>query len=287
MSNSPNETWKAEPIDPKRIDQIYMELSAMQVDLDEDPLAFGPKRLNSKIANVRTHLSRCERIFTQLSQELYMQQRAFRNAKLRFEIKKDDMFVNDPEVRAGRNIADREAAVKVKLRALADEMFTLESNISDLDATLNIVRAKRADLKDVQGRLRDQFKVCLEEKELGAHWGSKLPKGEKSEWEPGRGRATSVDAEEVDDLISAMDKAETQALTPVADDEPVKDDSAADLDLPVSSETLTSSSLPASDIDDILSEINPATPVESAPQVSASAVDSEMDLDALLDNFNG
>jgi hypothetical protein len=34
-----------------------------------------------------------------------------------------------------------------------------------------VVRIKRADLKDIQGRLRDQLKVCQEEIGLGGRWG--------------------------------------------------------------------------------------------------------------------
>ena len=65
-------------LDPARLDAIYGELAAMQVDLDADPLELGPKRLNEKIAHGRAMLSKCERIFLSISQDLHRYKRQHR-----------------------------------------------------------------------------------------------------------------------------------------------------------------------------------------------------------------
>jgi hypothetical protein len=277
---------KIVPVDEQRIAKVFEELGNMGVELERDPLAFGPKRLNHKIAEARLHLSRCERIFTHLSQELFQQQRHHRNLKLRFEIQKADLFVNDPEVRAGRNIADREAAAQTKLRNLHDSIFVLESNLHDLETTLKIVRAKRTDLKDIQGRLRDQFKVCLEEISLGARWGSRLPgSNNPPELEPGQGYANASDAEEIDDLIEGMEKAETQLpqkeieYPPIGKEvEKITPEETGSLE-----EKLTSTNLPSGDLDLILSEIDDEEEIELENPVDAP----DVDIDSLLDNFEG
>ena len=159
----------------------------------------------------------------------------------------------------------------------------LESNSTDLDTTLKIVRAKRTDLKDIQGRLRDQFKVCLEEITLGARWGSKLPGDKQAEWEPGQGHATAADANEIDELIEGMDKAETHLPVSKDKDYPPIGGEEVEPEEP-ESEKLTSTNVPEKDIDDILTEIDTE---EGEGEVEASVEVVEADLDTLLDNFEG
>jgi hypothetical protein len=60
------------------------------------------------------------------------------------------------------------------MRPEAEEIDRLTANVEDLEAVLTVVRTKRADLKDIQGRLKDQLKVCQEEISLGGRWGKSL-----------------------------------------------------------------------------------------------------------------
>lgn len=161
-------------LDPSHIEGLYNSLGAMQVDLDADPLELGPKRLNGKIAECRGMLSRCEKIFLDVSQSLHRYKRLHRAASADFKLRMRDMFTNDPEVRMGRNVTDREAIAANKMRPEAEEIDRLTANVEDLEAVLTVVRTKRADLKDIQGRLKDQLKVCQEEISLGGRWGKSL-----------------------------------------------------------------------------------------------------------------
>ena len=54
-------------IDQKVIDLIFSQLEEMEVELDENPLIFGPKRLNGKIAAARTFQTECENLFLKVS----------------------------------------------------------------------------------------------------------------------------------------------------------------------------------------------------------------------------
>lgn len=161
-------------LDPSHVEGLYTSLGAMQVDLDADPLEIGPKRLNGKIAECRGMLSRCEKIFLDVSQHLHRYKRAHRAASADFKLRMRDLLTNDPEVRMGRNVTDREAVAANKMRTEAEEIDRLNANVEDLEAVLTVVRAKRADLKDIQGRLKDQLKVCQEEISLGGRWGKSL-----------------------------------------------------------------------------------------------------------------
>ena len=163
-------------LDTSHVEGLYTALGAMQVELDSDPLEIGPKRLNAKIAECRGMLSRCEKIFLDVSQHLHRYKRGHRAASSDFKLRMRDLLTNDPEVRMGRNVTDREAVAANKMRTEAEEIDRLNANVEDLEAVLTVVRAKRADLKDIQGRLKDQLKVCQEEISLGGRWGkSQIP----------------------------------------------------------------------------------------------------------------
>jgi hypothetical protein len=155
------------------VDSVFSLLSKMEVELDADPLQFGPKRLNSKVAQARGMLTECEGLFLKISQWLQKYRAALRTLETVFDLDMKHLFANDPEVRAGRNVADRDALATMKLRGQASEVAVVQQTREDLEAMLTVIKAKRADLKDVQGRLRDQMKLCNEEITLGARWGSK------------------------------------------------------------------------------------------------------------------
>lgn len=185
-------------VDPSRIDKFYADLQAMNVDLDADPLALGPKRINSKIAECRRFLSLTERMFTELSQDIHYFKREHRRASVGFDLMVQELISSDPETRAGRSVTDRIAVAHIKLRKERDEVNRLQFAVDDLDAVLQIVRAKRNDLKDISSRLRDQLKVCQEEIGLGGRWGS---------YRKSEGGGSKVEPDLGDDVIQMLDDA--------------------------------------------------------------------------------
>lgn len=190
------------PLDPDYADGIFTELGSLEVPLDADPLIYGPKRLNGKIALSRRMTARCERIFLDVSQKLAGYKRALRQAELTLDLEKKNLLANDPETRAGRAVSEREAIATGKLKTEVQAVFDATYAVEELESVMLVVKAKRADLRDVQGRLRDQIRLCQEEIGLGGRWGSKSPRG--VELEPGQGFADGADVEEVDNLIQNM-----------------------------------------------------------------------------------
>lgn len=160
-------------VDSNRIESFYGIIETMHVELDADPLEFGPKRMNEKIAAVRALLTKCERVSLEVSQDLHWYRRRHRLATAVFALKVQELLANDPEVRSGRNVTDREAIAGVKLRPDKEVIDRLNNAVEDLEAVLTVVKTKRADLKDIQARLKDQLKVCQEEISLGSRWGSR------------------------------------------------------------------------------------------------------------------
>lgn len=212
------------------ISGVYAELAQLAIELDEDPLLYGPKRLNNKIAQTRKMLTRCEQIFLELSRRLHGCQREHRKHIALLEMAKQDLLANDPEVRAGRNIADRDAIAGIKLRPQIEQVHKLETATTDLETVLVVVKAKRIDIKDLQNRLKDQIKVCQDEIGLGGRWGSAKPPSEpepslatgQNAYTPPRvGAADQIDAmfAEIDHELATQlpeppveDEAPTEAL---------------------------------------------------------------------------
>ena len=192
-------------LDPTYLDGVFTELGAMDILLDDDPLPFGPKRLNGKIAESRRMLSRCEAVFVQSSQYLSQFKRDLRKESLELDLCKKHLLANDPIVRAERSVSDRDAAATMQLRVRVNEVNRLEQLVADMEDLLAVIKAKRADLRDIQGRLRDQIRLCQNEIGLGDRWGSQVPGARPLD----HSLPSSADVKEVDDLIANLGKDET------------------------------------------------------------------------------
>jgi len=182
-------------------DHIFEELIVLDMELDEDPLSFGPKRLNNKIALVRGMLSRCERVFLDVSQQLHAMKRSLKIDTLKLDLAKKNLFANDPETRAGKSVSDREAIAAGKLQQELMDVHDLEMAVESLSAVWMAVKTKRADLKDIEGRLKDQFRLCQEEIGLGSRWGSRAV----GDIDLTPGIADQTEIANVTDLLQGMD----------------------------------------------------------------------------------
>lgn len=249
-------------IDDAYIQSVYARLQTMTVELDGDPLIYGPKRLNGKIAACRRHLSTCQQISLQLSNDCQRFQRAHRRAKLDYDLTLQDMLANDAQVRSGNNIRDREAIANSRLRAERETISDLEAAVEDVKAIIQIVKSKREDLRDIQGRLKDQLKLCQEEINLGSRWGSSPPpEAGHVEVNP----TIDVDLHKLMELheIGSFDAGELDAAVLVAS----------------APATLVDTLAPTEDVDAFLDELEVSTPASSVSSVE------EIDFDDFLEGL--
>lgn len=196
-------------VDEDRIKSVFSELEKMEVELDDDPLQYGPRQLNGKVSTVRRMLTRCERVFLQNSYDLQLYKRTYRAVSTDFELQMQALIANDPEVRAGRNVRDRDAIATMKLRDQREEIMQIEVGIQDLEMLMTVIKAKRADLRDLQGRLRDQIKLCQEEIGLGSRWGSKPPPGVKAPNLDNAPKIANQALEDIQKLVQSESTGET------------------------------------------------------------------------------
>jgi hypothetical protein len=160
-------------IEQNYIDRIYKTLGEMDVELDSDPIAFGPSRLNQKTSEVRGFLSRTEKIFMEVSHNLQKIKRDLLVSQTEYKIEQDSLIANDPHVRSGRSQKEREALAATRLIHIQRKINEFTLSVHDLEDLMSVIKAKRTDLKDLQGRLRDQLKLCQEQIALGQRWGSR------------------------------------------------------------------------------------------------------------------
>jgi hypothetical protein len=155
------------------IDMIFEKLATMTVELYENPLEFGPKPLANKIVDARCHLDDTEEIFLNVSHWIQKYKAAHRAADVCLTLGKKHLMANDPETRAGRNLTMQDAIASMKLKDEVAEVAEMAAVLDDLTAVLIVIKAKRADLKDTQTRIRDLQKLCGELIGLGGRWGSR------------------------------------------------------------------------------------------------------------------
>lgn len=160
-------------VDAARVASVYEELKGMQIKLDSNPIEFGPRRMNAHIAKVRSQLDRVEQIFLQVSQDLHVYKRELNESTALYELEKNHLLFNDMEVRSERSQKEREGKADTKLRDTLKKIRVLESRVYDLEQLMVVVKAKRTDLKDKQGRMRDQMKLIDHDLSMGARWGTK------------------------------------------------------------------------------------------------------------------
>lgn len=158
-------------VDLERIQQIYAELKNMDIQLDPNPIEYGPKRFNKKIAKARALLSRLDQIFLQVSEDLHYFKRVINQKRNLYELDKRELLVHDPKCRMGRSQQEREALADTQLRAKIEEFLDLEESARDLETVMLVIKAKRTDLKDAQSRMRDQMKLIEHDISMGAQWG--------------------------------------------------------------------------------------------------------------------
>ena len=160
-------------IDQDYINSIFKRLSAMEVELDSNPLEFGPSALNEKVDEARGHLTATERIFMEVSHNLHKYKRDLLITESAFRISVTRLMAEDPHVRQGRSQGEREALASMRLTDDQDKIDELKLAVNDLEDLIKVIKAKRTDLKDLQGRIRDQLKLCQEQIGLGQRWGGK------------------------------------------------------------------------------------------------------------------
>lgn len=197
-------------VDHDFLTSLYETLGSLEVELDEDPLLHGPRRLRSLIATARNYLTECERMYLRVAKHLHVLKSNHRRAKAAFEIKINHLLASDPDVRSQRNLDTQRAMATDRYLGEYVQVQQYEQAVEEVSLAEQVVKTKKSDLRDVQRRLNQQMRLCLEEiSSMGARW-SKLPPGKKP---PTLGRAPAR-LDPVDELLLDMEDAPAVVARP-------------------------------------------------------------------------
>ena len=263
------------------IDEVFVELVDLMMDLDDDPIRFGPKRLIGKVAKCKRLVSRCTEIEINLSTIAAKLLRKQRVADAELELLMQDLLASDPEVRAGRSVRDREAIANTKLKDERALARLISECVEELKGAITVVKTKKIDLKDTQGRLKDQARLVQEEIALGNTWGTAPPPGlkvslpsEPEAYSKDGKNAVEVLIDDIDSVVGEVTENEPEEpsngkTAKKAPEEPSPKDEAQDV------------------LDALLSEIPEEPSPEEAQSVDAGGISKEAlsgsDLEALID----
>lgn len=197
-------------VDRETVLGIYERLENLTVELDENPIEFGPRRLTAKVAQTRNMLSECQRVFTQVSKFMWEVKSSILRDETVIQAKTNILLANDPSVRARPSVSDRKALVQVLLSEEIDILEEKKQRLLDLQMLTDTLKAKIKDLVDVQARLNSQIRLCkLEIESLQVKWGSKDPEV-SLELEPD----PSVSGLRLDDFLRLGDNDEESVQLP-------------------------------------------------------------------------
>lgn len=191
-------------ITPEATQIIYDEMLAMEVKLDENPLIYGPKRLNEKMAKARNYLTRVQEFYLQVHRVAHTLKAAQRASESVLEVQVMHLIATDPMVRAGSSQKVKEALAYHKLRDEMDEKVALDLAVLDVNMVLEAIKMKKRDLAATITGIRDQIKLCQTEVSLNARWGSQKPP-EEIDTEPKPDLiASAMAVDSVDDLLDDL-----------------------------------------------------------------------------------
>lgn len=197
-------TDKTPGITDEAMSLIYEEMLTMQVHLDDDPLIYGPKRLNSHVATARNYLTRVQEFFQRVHRVQHKLKAALTAAEAAYQAKFMHLLATDPMVRAPRSQKDREAVAYSKMKDEIETKNELEQKVLDADMVIVAIKMKKSELNAVVSALREQQRLCNQELSLGGRWGSKTPKSEPEIDLKPDPVASALASQDVDELLADL-----------------------------------------------------------------------------------
>lgn len=166
-------------VDESWIDDGYQRIQTCAVELDPNPLDFGPGRLIDKIYQIRKFQNTVELMYVQATQDYGRVQQDRLRLEGLYNIERDNLLTTDLTVRSGRSQSDRQAMVNMKLRPLLETIERCKQNEFKLKTFLTVVDSKRSSLNSTNSQINAQMKLLSQEISLGREWKSEREEGPK------------------------------------------------------------------------------------------------------------
>lgn len=186
---------------------IYDELLRVKISLDFQDIP-TPAYLQEKILECSGCTRLVEKRIIEVTRELSMKERDFRLEKVRLEVKKRGILVNDPVIKKLPTGKEREAAADEILQKDHERVQELENDVLELQNLLSAIRLVHQNLRTTNSDIRVLMRI-MEQQVL------KLNVGTKSDEEVKHLVAGLSDVEKLEDELTLDDvQSSTETVEP-------------------------------------------------------------------------
>lgn len=144
----------------EKIDSYYKMIKGMKVSISPDPIPLGPNAIHENLSKCRKYIGKVEEAILHVNQEKSEVSKKLRAKRSEFKIEKDNLLINDPEVKDYKGtIAEKMALADHKLIKLSKEIVSLEAEESRLVALLETLKLKDKNLNRLNSDIRLQWSI--------------------------------------------------------------------------------------------------------------------------------
>jgi len=167
---TPEEATKLLVVDEDWLDRSYKSMEGFTVELDPNPIEFGPGRIVEKIHQLRNFQNRVRDMDLQASRDLSRVRRLKSHLEASYNAHRDHLLSTNLNVRVQKSAGDRVAMVNVHLPNLVQALEGLKIQEQQLVGFLAAVKTTTSNLRDTDRQINAQIRLVGQEISLGAQW---------------------------------------------------------------------------------------------------------------------
>jgi hypothetical protein len=167
---SPEDAQKFQVVDDLWLGASYSGLENFVVELDPNPIDFGPGRLIEKIHLVRKYQNAVRNMDLQASRDLSRVRRFKSVLEATYNAQRDHLLSTDINIRVQKSASDRVAMVNAKVPRLIGALEDLKIQEQQLVGFLAVVKTTTSNLRDTDRQIKSQISLVGQEISLGAQW---------------------------------------------------------------------------------------------------------------------
>lgn len=147
---------------------VLDQINRMRVDLDADPTQTGGiPTLRKKLALTDQYLAETLDMVNAARVRSQAKKNRWRAMQVGLKLATDLLLSSDPDVRNGRNVADRNAIATIKLQSQHLQLRSADQEKLNAEMILKLLDDKLGQLKEIRKHLRSQLKDLSETAPVG------------------------------------------------------------------------------------------------------------------------
>lgn len=153
-------------MEEKEKNKIYDRLLdiSFKIELQSFP---NPQYINEKIGECHVYIGEIERHSIEVTKEISVVQQAYNNALADYEVKKENLLIQNEGIKSLPNIKDREAKANSMLKEELKQIREYENTLTDLNNLLKAINLKLRNLNRANTDIRMMVRVLESQIKLG------------------------------------------------------------------------------------------------------------------------